>query len=149
VTDASFLGNTSGMISYDSLAMWQDGVFILTEATDNDQLKRNWMVEETVDAVFIRADIDTEMFGIPVTGNVGVMSQTADQRATSLFVGTNSPILKTDGDKYTDILPSINLNFAVAEDLTIRLGAGTTLARPRMDDMSTGTSFSVINNASR
>lgn len=148
VTDASFLGNTSGMISYDSLAMWEDGVFTLTEATDNDQLKRNWMVEETVDVAFIKADIDTEWFGVPVTGNIGVMSQTADQQATSLFVGTTSPVLKTDGDKYTDILPSLNLNFMVAEDLTVRFGAGTTLARPRMDDMSTGTSFSVINDTS-
>ena len=148
VTDASFLGNTSGMISYDSLAMWQDGVFILTEATDNDQLRRSWMVEETVDAAFIRADIDTELFGIPVTGNVGVMSQTADQRAHSVFVGAGTPVIKEDGDKYTDILPSLNLNFAVAEDVTVRLGAGTTLARPRMDDMATGTSTTVINDGS-
>ncbi len=148
VTDASFLGNTSGMISYDSLAMWQDGVFILTEATDNDQLRRSWMVEETVDAAFIRADIETELFGIPVTGNVGVMSQTADQRAHSVFVGAGTPVIKEDGDKYTDILPSLNLNFAVAEDVTVRLGVGTTLARPRMDDMATGTSTTVINDGS-
>jgi iron complex outermembrane receptor protein len=148
VTDASFLGNTSGMISYDSLAMWQDGIFILTEATDNDQLRRSWFVEETVDAAFIRADIDTQLFGIPVTGNIGVMSQTAEQSAESIFVRAGTPVTKADGDKYTDVLPSLNLNFAVAEDVTVRFGAGTTLARPRMDDMATGTSTSVINDTS-
>jgi iron complex outermembrane recepter protein len=76
------------------------------------------------------------------------MSQTADQKATSFFTdGSEQPQgLRelTDGDQYTDILPSLNLNFAVAENWTVRVGAGTTLARPRMDDMSTGTSYSIV-----
>jgi len=144
-TDASFLGNTSGMISYDSLAMWNDGFFNFQQATGQDEIKRTWSVDEKVDVAFIKADIDTHMFGVPVTGNIGIQSQTADQRANSFYTdGTPTGIKpQTGGAKYTDVLPSLSLNFEVAEDMKVRFGAGTTIVRPRMDDMSAGTGYGV------
>lgn len=148
-TDAAFLGNTSGMISYDSLAMWNDNFFVFQQATGQDEVKRTWNVDETVTTAYVKADIDTQMFGIPVTGNIGIQSQTADQKATSYFTdGTPTGIhLATDGAKYTDVLPSLNLNFEVADDMKVRFGAGTTLVRPRMDDMSAGTGYGVLADA--
>lgn len=145
-TDASFLGNTSGMISYDSLAMYHDGVFQLVEATDADAIKRNWSVNETIDVWYIKADIDTEFMGVPVNGNVGIQRQKTTQEATSYFIGDTGNRLVTDGDEYGDTLPSLNLNFLIAPDLTVRFGAGTTIARPRMDDMSTGTTYDAKTN---
>lgn len=146
ITDASFLGNTSGMISYDSLAMYQDGVFTLVQATDADAVKRNWSVQETIDVLYIKADINTTFLGVPVNGNVGVQRQKASQEARSTFVSDTGNRLITDGDDYGDTLPSLNLNFLMADDLTVRFGAGTTIARPRMDDMATGTTYGVLLN---
>lgn len=148
VTDASFLGNTSGMISYDSLAMYRDGLFTLVESNDPNDLRRDWKVSETVDVWYIKADIDSEVFGIPVTGNIGIQRQKTTQTAASFFIGDtpSSNRMVTDGDEYGDTLPSLNLNFQVAPDLTVRVGAGTTLARPRMDDMSTGTTYDARTN---
>lgn len=147
VTDASFLGNTSGMISYDSLAMYRDGLFKLTESNDANDVRRDWSVSETIDVWYIKADIDTTLFNIPVTGNVGIQRQKTTQAATSTFISDTGNRLVTDGDEYGDTLPSLNLNFQVAPDLTVRFGAGTTIARARMDDMASGTTYGVLLNA--
>ncbi|MFT3997535.1 MAG: TonB-dependent receptor [Asticcacaulis sp.] len=147
VTDASFLGSTSGMISYDSLAMYRDGLFKLTESNDANDVKRDWSVSETIDVWYLKADINTEVFGVPVNGNIGVQRQKATQSATSMFINDTGNRLVTDGDSYGDTLPSLNLNFLIAPDLTVRFGAGTTIARPRMDDMSSGTTYGVLLNS--
>ena len=150
-TDATFLGNTSGMISYDALGLYESGFFDFVQDYSTDSIKRSWSVKEKLDYLYIKADIDTTLFGVPLTGNVGLMSETADQQATSLYTtgsGTSAdqyPV--TDGTKYTDLLPSMSLNFALADDMTLRIAAGTTVARPRMDDMAAGSSFSATTDA--
>lgn len=144
-TDASFLGNNSGMISYDALGLYESGFFNFMEDTTTASLQKTWSVTEKIDYAYVRADIDTTLFNIPVTGNIGVMSEHADQKAVSLYTtggGDSAPV--TGGTDYTDLLPSLALNFAVADDMTLRFGAGTTIARPRMDDMAAGTGFSVV-----
>lgn len=148
VTDASFLGGSSGMISYDSLAMWNDGFFGFQQDVSQDAVKRTWNVDEHIDVAFIKADIDTEMFGVPLTGNVGIQSQHAKQTAKSYFTDGTAQglILKEESADYSDLLPSLNLNFAVADDMTLRFGAGTTIARPRMDDMAAGVGYGSISN---
>ncbi len=146
-TDAQFLGNSSGMISYDALGLYQSGFFNFMEDTTTASLQKTWSVTEKIDYAYIKADIDTTLFGKPLSGNVGVMSEHADQRATSLYtVGDGTFSTVTDGTSYTDILPSVSLNWQVADDTTLRFGAGTTVARPRMDDMAAGTGFSVTTN---
>jgi len=146
-TDAQFLGSNSGMISYDALGLYESGYFNFAQDFTTASIQRTWKVKEKIDYAYIKADIDTTMFGVPLTGNIGLMSEHADQRATSLYTtGSGSPTdvyPVTDGTSYTDVLPSMALNFALADDMTLRIGAGTTLARPRMDDMAAGTGYSV------
>lgn len=148
-TDAQFLGNSSGMISYDALGLYQSGFFNFQEDTTTASLQKTWNVKEKIDYVYIRGDIDTTFLGKPLSGNFGVMSEHADQQATSLYTtgaGDFAPV--TGGTSYTDLLPSVSLNWQVASDTTLRFGAGTTLARPRMDDMAAGSSYSVANDSS-
>ncbi|MGN6366638.1 TonB-dependent receptor [Asticcacaulis taihuensis] len=151
VTDATFLGGSSGMISYDSLAMWNDGYFGFVQDVSQDSVKRTWNVDERIDVAFIKADLDTELFGFPLTGNIGVQSQHAKQTAKSYFTdGTATGTkLKSESADYTDILPSANFNFALADDMTLRLGAGVTIARPRMDDMAAGVGYGAISDGNQ
>ena len=143
-TDASFLGSNSGMISYDSLGLYQSGFFNFVEDTTTGSLQKTWKVKEKIDYAYIKADIDTTWNDIPVTGNIGLMSEHADQRATSLYTtGNGAYSTVTAGTAYTDLLPSMSLNFALQNNTTLRIGAGTTVARPRMDDMAAGTGYSV------
>ncbi len=148
-TDASFLGSTSGMISYDALGLYNSGFFNFVEDKTTSSLQKTWSVKEDIDYAFVKADIDTTFMGVPVTGNVGLMSEHVKQTAVSLYTtgsGDLTPV--TGGASYTDVLPSISLNFAVANDTTLRVGAGTTVARPRMDDMAAGVGYGVVTDTS-
>ncbi|MGZ3297865.1 MAG: TonB-dependent receptor, partial [Asticcacaulis sp.] len=149
-TDASSLGNTSGMISYDALGLYNSGFFNFVQDYTTASLQKTWTVKEKIDYAYLMANISTTWGGVPVTGNIGLMSEHADQRATSLYTtgsGSSTDLTPvTAGTSYTDILPSLNLNFQVSETTTVRFGMGTTVARPRMDDMAAGTGYSVTTN---
>ncbi|ESQ75745.1 TonB-dependent receptor [Asticcacaulis sp. AC402] len=151
VTDAAFLGGVSGMISYDGLAMWKDGFFNFTQDVSQDAVKKTWNVDETVTTLFVKADIDSELFGVPLTGNIGLMHQKAEQTSTSAFTdGTATGTkIRSESAEYDDLLPSVSLNFAVAEDMTLRIGAGTTLVRPRMDDMAAGIGYGPVSDSAQ
>ena len=49
----------------------------------------------------------------------------------------------TEGDKYTDVLPSLNLALEFPHDMKLRFGAAITVARPRLDDLGGGASYTV------
>ena len=142
-TEAGFLGSSTGIIGYDSLGLFNSGYFTYVEETGAAAVQKTWNVNETIDTLYIKGDIDTTFFGIPLTGNMGLQSVHVDQKSTSFYTdGTPSGVSpQSGGTSYTDILPTLNLNFALSDDTTLRFGAGTTLARPRMDDMAAGTSY--------
>ena len=48
-----------------------------------------------------------------------------------------------DGKTYTDVLPSLNLAFAVAKDQTVRVGLAQQMARPRVDQLRSALDFGV------
>jgi iron complex outermembrane receptor protein len=157
--NTDFLGNSHGMLSYDAMGLYKSGFWSVTDARvdplalPNDRIfdiTQTWSMDEKLTTAFVRADIDTHLFGLPLTGNIGVQSQTADQSVIEGFTdGTLDSAGKirvstvNDGDKYTDILPSMNLNFALADDMSLRFAAASTVARPPMDYMAGGTSFTV------
>lgn len=125
------------MISYDPFALVESGIYTLLAPQDDNLLAFGWSVQEKVITSYWKADIDTEIAGLPVTGNVGFQvvytDQTSDGRAASGNPATPVPV--TGGDEYTEVLPSLNLNFQVRDDLYVRLGLARELARPRMDQM--------------
>ncbi len=151
VTDAQFLGSNTGMISYDTLALWQSGFFDFTQEVCQGCIAKTWSVNEKLDTFYVRGDVNSTLFGKTLTGNIGLQAVHADQKAASLYTdGTATGVApQSGGTSYTDYLPSINLNMQLADDTTLRLGIGTTIARPRMDDMAAGTSFGVTNDQSQ
>ena len=162
VVNTDFLGNPHGMISYDALGLYRSGFWSVTDARVDPlagagdrifDITQSWDMDEKLSVFYVKADIDTHLFGVPLTGNIGVQSQGADQRVTEGFTPGPDPVTHElpvstvrDGDKYTDILPSMNLNFALADDMTLRIAAASTLARPPMDYMAGGVSYSVASD---
>ena len=141
-TDLSFLGISDGMIAYDALALYQGGYYTAWEAAQlqTDRLGDTYGIEETLLTGFVSVDFDTEWGNVPVNGNFGVQIVNADQEASGFNVISNETgfvdaVPTTDGDSYTDVLPSFNINFELAEDHMLRASASKTLTRPRMDDM--------------
>ncbi|MFT4789843.1 MAG: iron complex outermembrane receptor protein, partial [Paraglaciecola sp.] len=119
-------------------------------------------VFEKVQAAYLMANIDSEFFGLPVTGNVGVRMVETEQSSTVLqdvsediLDPETGEVIDTRGnpangaqyitddaglvndfyrpalltDKYTDYLPSINLNFKITDSEQIRFAAAKVLGR--------------------
>lgn len=120
-----------------------------------DIYNKDWKVQEKLTTAFARADIDTELFGIPVRGNTGLQIVGTKQSSTGFNVDRgncpsdqNCPALEvTGGTSYTDILPSLNLNFELGSDQIVRLGVSRVMARANLNEMraSLGLSVSTFN----
>jgi len=134
-TALDFLG-IPGMVSYDPIAMLNDGFYDLVELRVGDVTSKAWDVNETVTTAFVQANVNSQLGDVPVRGNFGLQIMNIDQSSTGAVsladveLGTYS-----GGDEYTEVLPSANFSFEIAEDTFLRLGAARTLMRARMDDM--------------
>ena len=138
-TDLGYLG-ISQVLSYDALALVNDGVLNRIRNPNADVLSGNWGVVEKVSTAYVRANIDHNLFGLPLTGNVGMQAVYTDQSSTGFSARQVSPgvaetIAVSGGKDYLEILPSSNFILQVADDMFVRFAAARTLARPRMDDM--------------
>ncbi|GAB3459134.1 TonB-dependent receptor [Massilia terrae] len=147
----SALAGDSGipMISYNELGLAGRYNFV----TNNyfDIYLKAWEVTEKNFTGYTKLDIDTEVASIPVRGNVGVQVVHIDQSSTGNAIDTgsgsgdsNRPVSRlTDGARYTDVLPSLNLAASFAHEQTVRLGLAKVMARPRMDQMSNSGTYYV------
>lgn len=154
-TDLGYLG-ISQVLSYDALALVNSGALNLIRNPNADVAAGNWDVVEKVTTAYVRANIEHTLFGLPLTGNVGMQFVYTDQEgrgfeAQQISAGVAAVEEITGGAQYLEILPSSNFIVEVRPDLLARFSLSRTLARPRMDDMRAGRNFSFNpgnNNAS-
>ncbi|WAC59383.1 TonB-dependent receptor [Brevundimonas sp. SL130] len=151
-TDLGYLG-ISQVLSYDALGLVNSGLLDLVRNPNADVAAGNWEVTEKVSTAYVRANIDHELFGRPLTGNVGMQFVYTDQQSNGFSArqvgpGVSETIAVSGGVDYLEILPSSNFILEVGDDLFARFAVARTLARPRMDDMraSQNYSFNVANN---
>jgi iron complex outermembrane recepter protein len=162
IPSSALLGSNTGLhflgfgnqVTYDPRRLISGGVYQQTQVENSDlPYPGDWTVNEKVWTGWVRADIDSGR----LTGNVGVQFVHTDQSSNGFRIvpGAGGNIGATrfavsGGEKYTNILPSLSLNFKVAENTSIRFGAARTLARPRLDQLnasnSPGTSLSNLTN---
>ncbi|KQY91369.1 TonB-dependent receptor [Brevundimonas sp. Root1423] len=151
-TDLGYLG-ISQVISYDALGVVNSGLLDLVRNPNADVIAGNWAVTERVSTAYAIGDIDYTLFGLPLTGNVGIQLVYTDQSsdgfsARQVGPGVSETIAVSGGDSYLEILPSSNFILEVRDDTFVRFALARTLARTRMDDMraSRNYSFNVANN---
>jgi iron complex outermembrane receptor protein len=97
-----------------------------------------WTVKEKLTTSYIRGDLNQALSSsLTLKGNVGLQVIGTDQSSNSFFhnSATNAVTPFTDGKKYTDVLPEINLVFALPEQQAVRLGLAKEVARARMDQL--------------
>src|SRR5256885_1413184 len=97
-----------------------------------------WTVNEKLTTSYIRGALNHALTSsVTLKGNVGLQVINTDQSSTSFFhnSATNAVTPFTDGKKYTDVLPEINLMFELPEQQAARLGLAKEVARPRMDQL--------------
>ncbi|MGH7025886.1 TonB-dependent receptor [Brevundimonas sp.] len=145
-TDLGYLG-ISKVISYDALGVINSGALAKVRNPNADVAAGNWEVSEKVTTTFIRANIDHNLWGKPLTGNVGIQAVYTDQASSGFSArqvgpGVSETIAVSGGAEYLEILPSANFILEVGDDLFARFAAARTLARPRMDDMRASRNYS-------
>jgi iron complex outermembrane receptor protein len=111
-------------------------------------IAKAWEVNEKITTGFFKANLDTQLGGLPLRGNIGVQVQRTDQSSDSRYgdgtatAGNNvKPV--HDGKTYTDVLPSANLVFGLGDDQTLRFAAGRQLARARVDQLRSALDFNI------
>lgn len=103
-----------------------------------DPLQSYEMVEDIL-AVYTQINIDTEIFDLPLTGNFGIRAVYTDNEATALqevelSSGDSSTDMVTTVNDYWTYLPSLNLNLALNDNMSLRLGLSRTMSRPDYQD---------------
>jgi iron complex outermembrane receptor protein len=153
IPKAALLGTVSldligipAMLAYDPTYLLDNGVYTLVADQNPAVQTRNWAVKEDVQIAYAKFNIDSVVGSIPVTGNTGLQVVYTDQSSAGTRVNpadTAHPANNDGGDKYTYVLPSLNLTFDLSNETFLRFGAARTLARARMDELRASQSFNM------
>ena len=123
------------------------GDFTLSSITNGNARGNNRRVQEADKSGFIMLDFESDTFGLPVRGNLGVRYVETGLTAEG-FLATNGGQLVTVQNRYRDWLPSFNLAANVTDDFIIRLAAARVLARPQLGNLNPGGSISTAGTLS-
>lgn len=120
---------------------------------ENWTMIQSGTVTEDVLAGYVMANFGTELGSMPVTGNLGVRVVDSDQSSDGILqIGAGAGVSITDergvvskdyvyqtlGQKYTDYLPSLNLNFQLSEQDNVRFAAAKVMSRPPVSQLKSG-----------
>jgi TonB-dependent receptor len=101
----------------------------------------SYSVTNNIAAAYVMADIDTNVFGMALRGNIGVRGESTHRTVDAYLAGP----LAIDGDagsvmgttkthyNYNNVLPSLNLVLDIRPDLLARFSAAQVLVRPILD----------------
>ncbi|AZQ84014.1 TonB-dependent receptor [Colwellia sp. Arc7-635] len=141
VADLGFVG-IDGVLAYDSIGLYKNGYYKETAASlvQTDRLGDTYTVKEEQLSAYVKLNLEAEFGDILMSGNIGLQVVNVDQESTGYIVVENATgyvnaTKISGGDSYSDVLPTLNLSFEIAENQFIRTAMGKVLSRPRMDDM--------------
>jgi iron complex outermembrane recepter protein len=111
--------------------------------------QRDFFIDEQVLTGYLMLDGYTELAGRPTRINVGArISQTDFSVDTYSTQGTTVGALRTDKNKYTDVLPSATITVNVTDDFLARFSASKTLQRAGLQDLAPSTFVDATNRTS-
>jgi TonB-dependent receptor len=118
-------------------------------------------VDETILAIHLMANLEFELMGLPITGNVGLRMIESKQMATGLQNVRGDvergavPIEDGKGEindqharvrigqTYTDYMPSLNLSLHLTDNDQLRLAAAEVMTRPPINRLAADTSGNI------
>lgn len=118
---------------------------VFIDASDQNHWTKNWTLNEEVYDIFTKFNIDSEFMGHHLGGNIGVQFVNTDTESTGDAIITNNnggnltPTHVVAQNKYTDLLPSLNLSIDLTKNMKFRIGIAKQMARPRPDDLRANT----------
>ena len=138
-------GYSGGFLTFSPDALLGDNVrnrFALAGIPAEDSLpevllSRRKAVEETLAGYGV---VDFAFLNDRIRGNAGVRvvrtDLDAEARVTDTTGGTPVIVARSQGNSYTDVLPTLNLTGYIQDDLLLRFGFGKGMTRPSVGDIN-------------
>lgn len=152
VGDLSWAG-LGQVVAYDAQGLLNSSSFRRWDAQqlEPDRLGDTYAVKEKIATVFAKADFEGQLGSVNTFGNVGLQFINTRQSSTgyTALTGANLFVQATpveDGANYNKILPSLNVNFEVAENHMLRFAASKAISRARIDYLKPGGSVKFRQN---
>ncbi len=141
-------GGSINVASFDSSTS-VGPVFAVASKEHPDIFNKDWKTKEKVTTLFSKADLETDVMGQAVRGNVGLQIVATDQSSKAFNVDRTqcandacaNVFIDEGGAKYTDFLPSLNLATDFGNAGTVRFALARVMARPKVDDLRRSFSF--------
>ena len=129
------------------LAPWQK-MPVMSQFSAEEFARNNWSINEDIGAAYLQADFSYER----LRGNVGVRYVRTDLESGSFACNTGlagctqaswsaeklaasySPVVVKN--KYSNVLPNVNLVYEATDKVVLRFSAAKTIARPNYTDVS-------------
>lgn len=103
----------------------------LRENLDNGELKGSYsLIEEDTSAFYVQGNFDFDHARIIVGGRY------VKSEITSTAYNQEGDALVTDGNTYSDFLPSLNVTVDLTEDTLLRFGGAKVMSRPNFGELS-------------
>ncbi|MES3021505.1 MAG: TonB-dependent receptor [Pseudomonadota bacterium] len=126
----------------------------VTDPNHADQFTKNYTNDLSTSSLFLRANVDTKLFGFPLRGNVGLRHERTTKEINLIdrgltTIGANkfvNPTPVTYKDTYAYTLPSLLLATDLRKDLVLRMGAYKTYVLPSRIDENPTTVFDYTQN---
>src|SRR3546814_1177813 len=94
----------------------------------------DWSSDVCSSDLWLMTEIETELFGMRVTGNAGIRFARTDQSSS----GFNSGSFVTVDRSYEDWLPSFNLNLHPTDNIILRGDIAKVMTRPTLGSLTPG-----------
>jgi TonB-dependent receptor len=113
---------------------------------NKNTMNRQWgdrvgLTETKITALYAMANLDGEVFGFDMQGNVGVRYVNTDLDGTGISTVNGEYEPDTAKSSYDNFLPAINLSFELQEDLYLRVAYSKALNRPNPAGFTPGSSI--------
>ncbi|HSW04393.1 TonB-dependent receptor [Aquabacterium sp.] len=116
--------------------------------TQWDQLA-GWQVTERSSSLFVQADLDGTLFGLPYRGNAGLRVVHNRQTGAGMqMVNGAAPSPFSAGTSYTEALPSLNIVLGLddKQEKQLRFGLSRAMSRAPLDEMRGSRNISIDTN---
>lgn len=124
-----------------------DNVFVQADdlVPTNADLQNSYAIDESVSALYGRLDFESLIVNTPFTGNAGLRWVSTDTVVKGTVLSAKTEAGKTTtivtpmtfNGNYAEVLPSLNVNFKLQDDLLLRVGLSKSLTRPSLADLRT------------
>ncbi|APE26862.1 TonB-dependent receptor [Aurantiacibacter gangjinensis] len=144
-TDLGYLG-LGPIVSYDVRDIIDAGVLTLSPNLSNDIPAKAYAIAEDLYTGYFQFDIERDIGAGMITGNIGVQAVYTEQESSGVAFAAGQQVDVVLGDRYWDVLPSMNLSVRLDSDWVFRLAASRQIQRARLDSLRSAIGYGLNNN---